>query len=264
MAKKQNWTVRPHTMAKHGILTAYLHQWFAKLADFGHLTYLDGFAGRGRYEGGDDGSPIVALKALIEHQHFTKWANTNFKFIFVERNAYNFTSLKLEIDQYFLDHPMPPNITVDRIQGEFATVVEDLIANDRFMLRNPFLAFVDPFGYKGIPMKTIAPLVRNRMCELLINLSTDSINRFFAQSSVARPLDELFSLPTEARIASLPDEDRAEEIVKLYMEQLKEEAHFKYTWSFGMEFPPGHIGYHLVFGTHGIEGLKAIKEQCGA
>jgi hypothetical protein len=38
----------------------------------GRNIYIDGFAGPGRYKGGEDGSPIIALKALLEHPHFKK------------------------------------------------------------------------------------------------------------------------------------------------------------------------------------------------
>jgi three-Cys-motif partner protein len=34
---------------------------------FPKVAYLDGFAGLDQYEGGEDGSPIIALKAALDH-----------------------------------------------------------------------------------------------------------------------------------------------------------------------------------------------------
>ncbi len=52
--------IQPHTQAKHHILKYYLDEWFPILGRArGSLRYIDGFAGPGEYEGGEDGSPIM-------------------------------------------------------------------------------------------------------------------------------------------------------------------------------------------------------------
>lgn len=259
MTKSHSWEMKPHTAAKHQILKAYLQQWFAKLGKFGSLTYLDGFAGRGRYASGEDGSPIVALRALIEHSGFPSWQDYQFRFIFVEHSHSDFQQLEREVSEYLTSVSNPPNVDVVMRQGDFADTVQRLSVAGTMPASSPLLAFVDPFGYKAVPMQVIAPMVRARMSEVLINLSTDSINRFFEESSVASRLDALFGMPTEARLRALPGEERDEEIARLYIEQLKSVAGFRCAWKFGMEFPAGHIGYHLVFGSHSVEGLKAMK-----
>jgi three-Cys-motif partner protein len=45
------------------------------------VAYLDGFAGPGQYEGGEDGSPIIALKAALEH---SARITSEVVFVFVE------------------------------------------------------------------------------------------------------------------------------------------------------------------------------------
>jgi hypothetical protein len=35
----------------------------------GRIIFLDGFAGPGRYAGGEEGSPLIALRALFLHPH---------------------------------------------------------------------------------------------------------------------------------------------------------------------------------------------------
>jgi three-Cys-motif partner protein len=34
----------------------------------GRILFIDGFAGPGEYEGGEEGSPIIAIKSLLEHR----------------------------------------------------------------------------------------------------------------------------------------------------------------------------------------------------
>ena len=56
------WEIDPHTRAKHEILQRYLEAWFPILSSYHHrIVYIDGFAGPGRYKGGELGSPIIAL-----------------------------------------------------------------------------------------------------------------------------------------------------------------------------------------------------------
>jgi three-Cys-motif partner protein len=74
------WDADPHTLAKHGILRRYLDAWLPILTrqaallrrQFGNLNsreilYIDGFAGPGKYTGGEKGSPVIALEAAIQH-----------------------------------------------------------------------------------------------------------------------------------------------------------------------------------------------------
>ena len=71
------WPAEPHTLAKHAILGNYLKAWMAILSQhFGrqhnkpsHISYVDGFAGPGEYEGGELGSPVIAIKTSMEHSH---------------------------------------------------------------------------------------------------------------------------------------------------------------------------------------------------
>jgi len=62
------WPREPHTEAKHAILRKYLDAWLPIITRWnGRVVYIDGFAGPGEYIGGDNGSPIIAIKAVLEH-----------------------------------------------------------------------------------------------------------------------------------------------------------------------------------------------------
>ncbi len=62
------WAIEPHTQAKHAILKRYLQAWMPilSLARFPEVLYIDGFAGPGTYTGGEEGSPVIALRAAVE------------------------------------------------------------------------------------------------------------------------------------------------------------------------------------------------------
>ena len=54
---------------KHRILTGYLDAWLPIMGTTqGRVVVVDGFAGPGRYEGGEPGSPLLMLNALLEHK----------------------------------------------------------------------------------------------------------------------------------------------------------------------------------------------------
>jgi three-Cys-motif partner protein len=80
------WELQPHTRAKHAILQRYLRAWIPILAQggFPNILYIDGFAGPGRYAGGEDGSPIIAIKSALEHAARIKG---NILFLFVEERS---------------------------------------------------------------------------------------------------------------------------------------------------------------------------------
>jgi three-Cys-motif partner protein len=84
--KSTIWELEPHTSAKHEILRRYLQAWAPILSHgkFPHLVIVDGFAGPGRYSKGEEGSPIIAVKAVIEQPRPIS-ARVDFHFIELDK-----------------------------------------------------------------------------------------------------------------------------------------------------------------------------------
>src|SRR5688500_10765255 len=70
------WTIDAHTQAKHFILRRYLNAWLPIMSlstarrsrdGKGRVVLMDGFAGPGRYLGGEPGSPLLMLDAFLDH-----------------------------------------------------------------------------------------------------------------------------------------------------------------------------------------------------
>ena len=81
------WPIQPHTKGKHLVLGAYLKAWLPILSNRNNrVLFIDGFAGPGEYAQGEQGSPLVALNTLIEHQGIRN-RKCQFHFRFIERDS---------------------------------------------------------------------------------------------------------------------------------------------------------------------------------
>src|SRR5581483_3638511 len=63
----RKWDYTAHASAKHEILKRYLDAWYSILGRSRppRLLILDGFAGRGRYNEGEPGSPLLIYDAAV-------------------------------------------------------------------------------------------------------------------------------------------------------------------------------------------------------
>ena len=55
-------------------------------SDRPRLLLVDGFAGPGRYATGEQGSPLIMLEALIEHDAFDRMGAVDFLYLFIEHD----------------------------------------------------------------------------------------------------------------------------------------------------------------------------------
>jgi three-Cys-motif partner protein len=84
---KKLWPLEPHTLGKHLVLKNYLNAWFPVMGTWnGRILFIDGFAGPGEYEGGEVGSPIIALDSFSDHMARNK-ITSEVVFDFVEANG---------------------------------------------------------------------------------------------------------------------------------------------------------------------------------
>ena len=257
--KETIWPIEPHTRTKHAILSSYLNAWFPILSTRRHyLFYVDGFAGPGKYLGGEDGSPIIAMNTARNHKLVDKFSNINF--IFIEKDRARFAHLQEVIEP--LKASLPPRFKVYTFHSEFdreINVLLDAFEESDLLLSAAFV-FVDPFGYSGLPMKTMSRLMRIRACEVLITFSCDSVNRWLENPSrEMNELDLLFACSDWRDAIELGEGKRIPFLVDLYVRQLHNIGGVRFVRHFGMINNTGHLVYALVFGTQSVEGLKHMK-----
>lgn len=235
------WELPPHTKIKHEILKRYLDAWLPILGSWaGRIVFIDGFAGPGRYSGGEPGSPVIALQALLDHPYFKEArAGRKVVFAFIEQDPERAAALREEIDAI----RRPAWVRAEVFDGAFSdpmTVLLNAIEADKTQLA-PTFAFIDPFGFKGIPMTLVSRIVRYPRCECLVSFMYESVNRFWAHpgKAIQAQYDELFGSEEWRAIAAIDNpEVRKDRLVALYREQLRTVAGLKYVRTFEMlNFP---------------------------
>jgi three-Cys-motif partner protein len=256
---KTIWEIEPHTEAKHEILRRYLEAWLPILSKYSpRIIYLDGFAGPGVYSGGEDGSPVIALETAVKHvlqAHFKEIV-----FFFIEKDQRRAKMLEKVLAERF--PRLPNNMKYQVIGAAFAPTFElvlDRLDKGGAMLA-PTFAFLDPFGFSGLPMKLIGRMMKCDKCEVLVTFMVGFIKRFLIEDREAA-LNELFATDEWKKANELekPD-DRLKFLVNLYEKQLKCVGDAQHVRSFAMTNKQNQIIYYLVFGTKHPKGLEVMKE----
>lgn len=155
---------------KHDLIRRYLGGWFPKLATWaGRVLYVDTHAGRGRHVSGSFGSPLVALKTLLDHNYLGKLLpKCEFHFHFIERNAGNFEELRDEVRAL---GPLHHNIHVEPHCGDAFDRLGELLRELRATGKQiaPAFIFVDPYGFK-VPGRILRELMQAGRVELFVNV----------------------------------------------------------------------------------------------
>jgi three-Cys-motif partner protein len=250
------WKLDPHTAAKHEILRRYLEAWTAILGSgFPQVVYVDGFAGPGRYDGGEDGSPIIALKAALAQS--SRIAG-QVLFLFVEEKLDRAEFLKSLIAELRL----PPNFVVEIAGGcsfeeAFRGFYRAHIAQRGKL--PPTFAFIDPFGWKGVPFSLVEEILAQSSCEVLVTFMYEEINRFIDHPQQRENFASFFGSTEWTEVSRLTGAaDRSRFLHGLYLRQLQRRA--KYVRSFQMRNATNSIDYYLFYATRNILGLKKMKE----
>lgn len=247
-----------HTKAKHLILKTYLDAWFPiMLHSNKKIIFIDGFAGPGIYEDGEDGSPRIAFNTLFQHSASIKG---EVLFVFFEKDKQRFASLKEVGKKIRSDISSKPKadlqIDIKPINVSFEEGIIDFLHKEEPQI--PVLAFIDPFGFSGIPMELIRELAKREKCELLINFMTSYIHRFKGVDKVANSLESLFGLSDweEQRLQL----KKIDDLLEIYQDQLKKKTGVQFTRQFEMVTLNNNSGYHLIYATKNELGLRKIKE----
>jgi three-Cys-motif partner protein len=261
------WPIGPHTQAKHLILARYLKAWLPIMASFnGRIVYIDAFAGPGRYSKGEEGSPLIALKALLGNPMFdSARRRCNVVFFFIEEDQQRANALEEELSQLKSQTNFPAWVEYKVIHGQFApemTGLLDQLERERKILA-PTFAFIDPFGYSGVPLEVIARIARNPSCECLITFVHQSIVRHGGKPAewIPEHIDQLFGTNEWKAIVDNPNAGRRlTGLIDLYRRQLIGRAMFKYVRTFSMYDHTNQSEYVLFFGTNSPKGLSEMKQ----
>ncbi len=253
---------REQSEVKHRILEAYIERLAYKVLSrrVDSIAYVDGFSGpwSNASDKFDDTSFARALRKLKEVQ---AGATTAFKkhaevrCVFVERDRKSFERLR-EFAAAF--HAPEKKFHVLTLHGEFENFIHEIIEFCGSAFR---MTFIDPTGWTGYSLQKIAPLLRDRNAEVIINFMYEHINRFVGdqrskvRASLMPILGESFPTEIESRV------DREQAITELFCRNLREISGFKYVVPAPISRADSErTHFILAYATHSIAGLEVFRD----
>jgi three-Cys-motif partner protein len=252
------WSLDDHSRGKHLVLRHYLDAWLPILGrSHGRVVFIDGFAGPGEYVGGEDGSPLIALKALTDHGARSRIPEV--RFLYIEDRPDRADHLRALLMARF--PTLPSGWQWEVRQGECAPIVFrllDEIESDGSRIA-PSLMMLDPFGVKGVPIELARRFLRHPHTEVYISFMYESFRRFYGHPEFQQPLDELFGVAAWREALSLPDPEEARrQTYALYMQCLRNVG-AKYVLHFDV-YRGGRLIYSVFFATGHPLGCDRMKQ----
>ena len=263
MDPKDAYVGREQTLVKHQVLRTYLSR-FAPivLSRWSSITYVDCFSGPWNANTADlsDTSFAIALDELRKARDVqqVKGRNIQLRCFFLEKDREAYAKLEA-----------------------FATAASDAVIETRnaaledsihaildFVRRGgnetfPFI-FIDPTGWTGFAMDTIAPLLRLAPGEVLVNLMTKDVRRFIEspEELTQASFEKLFGRPgVKDRVAGRQGLDRDDVVVGEYSRSVRETGAFKYVCSAVVLHPEqARTHFQLVYATRHRKGVEVFKD----
>ena len=263
--KRTDWARR-----KHLILTYYLDPAIKKLryaSPDRRVFILDGFAGRGRYEEGSQGSPIYTGELAEKCREGINPLN-----LFVrntEPDEGHFEELERSTESWVRQG------YVKNLNGTFQMTLPQVLADAG---NSPLFAFLDPFKPTQLKFNDFLPLLHRQA-------KTEACAVFFTRM-VQRNLQALRSSKSDPKFRESLSEtmtqvfggegwkdlvaDNAlgyESILNLLAQQVMSHARIGYSGEPGfVVYKPiyaarnGHMKYHIVFWTRHLDGLVLMND----
>jgi three-Cys-motif partner protein len=254
------WPLEPATAAKHQLYRSYLDGWWPTLlqSSWDRVTYLDAFAGPGRYKGGEEGSPVFALRGLLSHEAAGRMrlSRQRARLLFVEKRRDRFDYLEAELDRVFGPLGQLP-VHVQAFRGEAGTDAERLL-HESCAWGYPILAIFDSWGNVNVPFTLMRRLARNPSGEVVVTFGPN----WFSRRDQLDPdeLDSVFGgrqFWEPANRETRPDE-RWRAWLATYRAALRR-AGFRYQLQFRVVPKTGQPLY-LVFGSSHPKGVQVMKD----
>lgn len=161
--QKKDWS-----KTKDEILGRYLRPYFQKLIARGKpICYVDCFAGKGLFDDGNYGSPLIALDCMNSTMQLAK-NETDIYPYFIELNHHK--DLKNNVDS-FINSLDNKRLTGTVFPGKFEDNIDNILQQH---YNSTVFLYVDPYGIKAIDVEKFNSfkLSENKSVEMLINFNT--------------------------------------------------------------------------------------------
>ena len=255
---------REQTLVKHFILRQYLSRFsrIVLLSNWSSVTYVDCFSGPWNVHTDDlhDTSFTIALEELRRTRADVRSRDRDVRLrcFFLERAKEPYLRLRAYADK----------VADAEVETKNAVLEESVGAILDFVRRGgrktvPFI-FIDPTGWTGFAMETLAPLLRLEPGEALINLMTKDVRRFIEspEQQTQASFDRLFGRSgVKAKVAGLQGLDRDDAVVEEYATSAREAGGFRYVCPAVVLHPErDRAHFHLIYATRHRKGVEVFKE----
>ncbi|MBE7490837.1 MAG: three-Cys-motif partner protein TcmP [Planctomycetes bacterium] len=237
-----------------GIVTATQNRWQHEK----RIGYVDLFAGPGRYKSGAISTPIRVLQRAIKKPIYAE----RLLAIFNDKDEENVKSLQSAIDE------LPGINNLKHKPYVWHKEVGDEIAADFERINTiPLLAFVDPWGYRGLTLRLVNSFIKSWGCDCIFFFNYARINAGLNNPLVHEHMCALFG---EDRARSLRDDlepmsplEREATIVNDLSLALKnfDKKQKRFVLPFCFKDETGkRTKHHLVLVTKHFKGYDVMKE----
>jgi three-Cys-motif partner protein len=219
------------------------------------VGYVDLFSGPGRYKDGAVSTPLRILERAVADPDLSARLVT----IFNDKDEANVRALESAIRSIpgvsALKHaPQLWNEEVgDRIAAQFQSIATI-----------PLLAFIDPWGYKGLTLRLVNAFLKDWGCDCLFFFNYGRINAGLSNPFVREHMGALFGPDRAARLeveltGQTPQEREATIVNELAL-ALQDHGR-RYVLPFCFRNDAGtRTSHHLVFVTKDFKGYEVMKE----
>ncbi len=237
------------------MLDRYLVAWFPMIArSFKKgLTYVDAFAGPGEYEGGEIGSPLLALKHAYRYE--VVQARVPVRLVFIEKRKDRWRHLEALVEERYPQAKRPSTHQLLLRNGK----CHDLLNPALTALGSwgsPMFVNFDGWG-TDTPYKLVTQLGREEKSEVLITFSRSWPVRNRTRADDPHDLDGFFG---EAKVwREIADQDDAKPALLTYYRQRLEQAGFQMSLVFELVDENGSE-LLLIFATKSEDGIVKMKD----
>jgi three-Cys-motif partner protein len=154
--EKKAWSV-----VKDELLGCYFKPYVSKiLHTYKPLVYVDCFAGKGKFDDGKQGSPLIALDVISQCQASTTATGTSIEATFIDLNY------AADLQENLKDYPW-----VKIVSGKYEDNIRSILKGKNGC--NVFL-YIDPYGIKALQCTLFDEFARGRFnsIELLVNMNS--------------------------------------------------------------------------------------------
>jgi three-Cys-motif partner protein len=254
----EKWVYSQHAAAKHEILRRYLGAWLPILGSrHPKLVIYDGFAGRGRYRDGEDGSPVLTFKRACEAVEAGRPQEVSIRCVESDRDNYLYLSGVIGE----LKHE---GVSIDARQDRFDVVANEVADFEQQVRRQrgrvpPIFFFADPFGFSGIHLETLGRLLAVKRWEALLTFMVRDMRRFLDQPNSEAPLSEFFGGSSWRECAGAGDREQC--LLLCFSRTVRERQIARFATPFRVfEDERRQTLYYLVHLTNEPLGMREMKK----